>query len=73
MSNRVRRQSYWSILDPQGCCIPDILSTVGEGDAWISLWNKRYPDSRNYSLVEFAKIYMEQGFKPVKLKVTNGK
>ena len=63
---------YWGIAYPQGECIPDILSTTGEGDAWVSLWNKKYPDSRHYSVKEFAEKYIALGFRPVKLEAVSG-
>jgi len=65
------KKVYWGIQDPKGDCIPDVLSSIGEGDAWGSLWNRRYPDSRFYSLKEFAERYLEFGYRAVKLEAVN--
>lgn len=67
------KKVYWGIQDRDGDCLPDILSHIGEGDAWGAFWNRKYPDSRNYSLKEFAEIYLEKGYKAVKLEVKNEK
>ena len=67
------KKVYWSIEDHEGDCIPDILSPVGEGDAWGVLWNRMYPHSRFYSLKEFVEIYLEKGYRAVKLEAANGR
>ena len=66
-------KTYWGILDPQGDCIPDVLSNIGEGDAWGAFWNRRYPDSQHYSLREFAEMYLGKGYRAVKLEIKNEK
>ena len=67
------KKVYWGIKNAEGDCIPDILSHIGEGDAWGAFWNRRYPDSRHYSLKEFAEMYVSKGYRAVKLEVKNGK
>jgi len=67
------KKVYWAIQDPEGDCIPDVLSHIGEGDAWGAFWNRRYPDSRHYSLKEFAEMYVSKGYRAVKLEAVNGK
>ena len=67
------KKVYWGIQDPEGDCIPDVLSHIGEGDAWGALWNRMYPHSRFYSLKEFVEIYLEKGYRAVKFEAANGR
>jgi len=67
------KKVYWAIQNAEGDCIPDILSHIGEGDAWGAFWNRRYPDSRHYSLKEFAEMYVSKGYRAVKLEAVSGK
>lgn len=59
----------WVIVDPKGNFVPDVLSHVGDGDAWISFYHRALMNTQQPALRRFRSEHEANGYKAVEVRL----